>query len=148
MNRWSPDFPGRLVDFPDYCRMVERTMEKRSGSVFAYEPMWVDGEGRIYPSNTLVIAEWLDGSGAFDVLENGTWTPNGVEGLRNEMQLRTIHNASHFMAEHVIRQNARKERDRIARRADQRARRRDLGMHILKKDAHSVNGRRMVRETN
>jgi len=150
MNRWSPDFPGRLVDFPDYCRLYERVQERRPGTVFAYEPMWVNADGRIYGSDTLVVAAWLEtpGHGSFEVLENALRHPTlGLVGLRTEAQLRTIHNAGHLMNEAALRQ-ARENDWSIQRgKAERRAARRDLGQYVLKKAPGSRVGRRMVRES-
>lgn len=151
MNRWCPDFPGRLVDFPDYCRMVEQATFKRRGTVFAYEPMWPGADGKPRPSNCLVVAEWLErpGHGPFNVLENATFLSTGeLVGLRTFAQLRTIENASALMNEHVLRANSRAESGRLSQRRDQRAARRDLGKYVLKRAPESRIGQRMVRESN
>lgn len=151
MNRWSPDFPGRLVDFPDYCRMYERATFRKGGTVFAYEPMWTGPEGEIYPSNTLVIAAWLEdpGYGPFEVLENAMRIRGGeIIGLRNFAQLRTGVNAADVMAEHVLRAHKNKEADRVAQKRDARAARKSRGQYILKRAPGSLLGRRMVRESN
>jgi hypothetical protein len=150
MNRWSPDFPGRLVDFPDYCRLYERAQDRRPGTVFAYEPMWTNADGSIYPSDTLVVAAWLEqpGYGEFEVLENAMRHPRlGIVGLRTEAQLRTIHNAGHFMNERALKAAADREVDLVRGRSERRAARRDLGQYVLKKAPGSRVGRRMVRES-
>lgn len=152
MSRWSPDFPGRLVDFPDYCHMYEVATFRKPGTVFAYEPMWNGPSGEIYPSNTLVIAAWLEapGHGPFEVLENAARSPSTgqIFGLRNFAQLRTGVNAADVMAEHVAQAHRDKESRRISQKRDARAARKDLGNYVLKRAPGSQVGRRMVRESN
>lgn len=149
MNRWSPDFPGRLVDFPDYCRLVERAQERRRGTVFAYEPLWTDGEGRIKPSNRLVIAAWTErrGSGAFEVLANARLVRGRIEGLRNYAQLHTDHHAADIIADHIVKSGIEEQRQFDQERRDRRQARLDLGRHVLKRAPDSRIGHRMVRES-
>ena len=150
MNKWTLNFPGRKVDFQDYCRMVESTQEKKRGSVFAYEPMWVDGSGATYGSNKLVIAEWVESGevDTFEVLQTGELVGGTVIGLHTYAQLVTIHNAQDLMWDHVLEASKEKERAGLAKRAEQRARRRDLRKFILKRAPGSNIGRRMVKESN
>jgi hypothetical protein len=148
MNYWHHEYPGRLVDMADYCQMTADAHGFDRGSVFAYEPMWQDGEGKFYPSGRVVVARWLTSCrgilGTFEVLANGELDHEVGHGLPTRAMIALGENGR-AEALKELRRLEKEAHDAITERKLARDdRRRSLGRHILKKSPDSRVGRRMT----